>query len=435
MDSELPEGWQRVKLGTIMKLVRNTFKPNKEDVRPYIGLEHIKEGELRLESHGLSNEVESNKYVFKKGDILFGKLRPYFRKVIFAKFDGICSTDIWVIRAKNGVDGKFLFYRLASWEIVNACSQASDGTKMPRAQWDYLVNYEVPLPPLPEQRKIAEILGALDDKIELNYEMNKTLEAIAQAIFKHWFVDFEPFKDNPVYNEELGKEIPEGWEVVKLEEIIQFDPPFRLKKGEKYPFVAMEDVDYFYMACNYRYKEYNGSGSKFTYGDTLLARITPSLENGKTAFVGFLDDGKFGFGSTEFIVLHPKDKNAREFVYLLSRDNEFRDYAIKSMTGSSGRQRVQKEALKSYKIAYPPNILIEKFHELIYPIFRLIYQNHLESKILAQIRDALLPKLLSGEIRVKVEEEFGEEVEELEKINKEKIQIQKTLDDILGDAE
>jgi len=207
---------------------------------------------------------------------------------------------------------------------------------------------------------------------------------------------------------------------------------YRLEKGRKYPFVAMEDIDYFYMACNFKYKEFNGSGSKFTAGDTLLARITPSLENGKTAFVRFLKDMEFGFGSTEFIVLHPKDKSAQEFIYLLSRDSEFRDYAIKSMTGSSGRQRVQKDALKTYKIAYPPRYIIEEFHKLVYPIFNLVYQNHLESKILAQTRDALLPKLLSGEIRVRVNENIEQIVPQIEKNNEEKVMIQRTFDEILS---
>ena len=166
----------------------------------------------------------------------------------------------------------------------------------------------------------------------------------------------------------------------------------------------MSDVEPNSMACNHSFKEYTGSGARFTFGDTLLARITPSLEHGKTAFVGFLRESQFGFGSTEFIVMHPKKPFLHEFVYLLAREKNFRDYAIKSMTGSSGRQRVPREALEKYKFVIPPESILENFHAILRPLFYQIFTNYNESKILAQIRDTLLPKLMSGEIRVKVDD-------------------------------
>ncbi|MEN3045321.1 MAG: restriction endonuclease subunit S, partial [Candidatus Hydrothermales bacterium] len=136
------------------------------------------------------------------------------------------------------------------------------------------------------------------------------------AIFKSWFIDFEPFKDEEfVYNEELGREIPKGWNVGFITELIVFDPKENLKRDEIYPYVEMKHVSNFSMSCEYDFKKFNSSGAKFRYGDTLLARITPCLENGKTAFVWFLNGDEVGFGSTEFIVMRGKQKIFREFTY------------------------------------------------------------------------------------------------------------------------
>jgi type I restriction enzyme S subunit len=124
------------KLSDCADLVRDTVNPKSlpKPVR-YVGLEHINEQDLSLNGHGWSTDVDSNKYQFKKGDILFGKLRPYFRKAIITEFDGICSTDIWVIRPKENQDLNYLYYWVSSIEFVETVNRASEGTRMPRAKW------------------------------------------------------------------------------------------------------------------------------------------------------------------------------------------------------------------------------------------------------------------------------------------------------------
>jgi type I restriction enzyme S subunit len=145
------------------------------------------------------------------------------------------------------------------------------------------------------------------------------------------------------------------------------------------------------------------SGSKFQNGDTLFARITPCLENGKTGFVQFLDDpAAVAFGSTEFIVLRSRTLTP-EFVYLLARSDEFRANAIKSMTGASGRQRVQERCFDQFVLAQPPQALLERFTQIVRPQFRLIQQLHLKITNLRRTRDLLLPRLLSGQIHLSVE--------------------------------
>jgi len=136
-------------------------------------------------------------------------------------------------------------------------------------------------------------------------------------------------------------------------------------------------------------------------GDTLVARITPCLENGKTAYVDFLEEGQIGWGSTEYIVLCPKPPLPGEFAYCLARSNEFREFAIQSMTGSSGRQRVPPESLSHFFIATPPNSIAGQFGLYVKPLFARGSTAINESRVLAEIRDALLPKLMSGEIRVR----------------------------------
>lgn len=144
-----------------------------------------------------------------------------------------------------------------------------------------------------------------------------------------------------------------------------------------------------------------GSGMKFINGDTLVARITPCLENGKTAYVDFLDDEEVGWGSTEYIVLRPKGSIPPVFAYLLARTDEFRSFAIQQMTGSSGRQRVPTTSLEKYRLAAPRinSPLFMYFGNVVSPMFERIKSAMLQAYDLAALRDTLLPKLISGELK------------------------------------
>ncbi|MDD3050401.1 MAG: DUF559 domain-containing protein, partial [Candidatus Cloacimonetes bacterium] len=201
--------WKKYKLGEIAELRKEQVASNGVE-QPYIGLEHIEQQSLRLNGIGSSDSVVSNKFKFYEGDILYGRLRPYFRKVYNPKFEGVCSTEIFVIKNKKNVDKDFLFYLVATEEFTNISNSGSSGTHMPRADWRQLVKSEWNIPDVPTQKEIAQILSSLDDKIELNLQMNQTLEAIAQAIFKEWFVDFnfpvapQPPKGGESYKSTLG---------------------------------------------------------------------------------------------------------------------------------------------------------------------------------------------------------------------------------------
>ena len=393
----ISEDWRISKVKNCCKIVKKQFKPSNKDIRKYIGLEHIAQNSLRLIEISTTENIQSNKFEFESEQILFGKLRPYFRKVYRPKFDGVCSTDIWVIDTQGQNDQTFFFYFFADNRIVKEASNSSVGTRMPRARWDYLGELEFLIPSSEEQKKIGKILYSLDSKIENLQKQNKILEQITQAIFKSWFVDFDgqaEFADS-----ELGK-IPKGWKVVNMPELIEINPSRNLKKNSLAPYLGMTDIPIYSSRISRFYLRIFTSGMRFINGDTLVARITPSLENGKTAFVDFLRNSEVGWGSTEYIVLRPRNPLPPEYGYCFARTDEFRSHAIANMTGTSGRQRVPENCFDDYKVATPPIDLAETFGKISKKLFLKIRENGEMCDVLTTLRDSLLPKLMSGEIRV-----------------------------------
>ncbi|MBF0155226.1 MAG: nucleotidyltransferase domain-containing protein [Magnetococcales bacterium] len=335
------------------------------------------------------------------------------------------DSHVTLIRPNREViDPLYLGLALRCFEPeIEALGEGSTGqTELSRSR---LGTFLVSMPSnLDEQRAIAQVLGALDDKIELNRRMNADLEAMARAVFKDWFVDFGPVRakteGRPAY---LAKEIwdlfpdalddedkPVGWISSPLAGIADLNPREKLIKGDPVPYLEMSALPTGGGWPEPPVLRPFEAGSKFRNGDTLLARITPCLENGKTAFVHCLEDGQVGWGSTEFIVIRPIKPFPEEFGYLLARDPRFRDFAIQSMTGTSGRQRVQVDSLAGYEITAPRTDLLSIFGSFIKPCFKQIKANAKESQTLAHLRDLLLPKLITGEIRVRDAEKAVEAV-------------------------
>jgi len=321
------------------------------------------------------------------------------------------------IRHKGGIEYQHYLRALIKHKLDELLS-SSTGSTFPNISKDQLSNIKIEVPPLPEQRAIARILGSLDDKIELNRHMNATLEAMAQAIFKSWFVDFDPVRAKMEGEEPAGldaetatlfpddfevvdgQEVPKGWKFASLPDAIEVNPRISLRKGDSAPYLDMKNMPtQGHRAIEWLERPF-GSGVKFVNGDTLIARITPCLENGKTAFVDFLKGAQVGWGSTEYIVFRPKSPLPKEYGYYLARSESLRDYAIQNMTGTSGRQRVVTSCFDNYPIVVPSSEVAQRFEEIVKPIMALIKQRDEESHTLAATRDTLLPKLISGEIRV-----------------------------------
>jgi type I restriction enzyme S subunit len=371
--------WINKQFGDCAELIRNSIQPDLSSSLNYIGLEHISQGGLELLSTGKSEDVISQKSLFRQGDILFGKLRPYFRKIIIAPFDGVCSTDIWVVRAKPGYDQRFLFYWMATKEFVNNASQASEGTKMPRASWEYVSKFEKLIPTLIEQRAIADVLSALDDKIELNRRMDQTLEELAQTLFKNWFVN------NPE---------SKNWENGILGD------DFNLTMGQSPPGSSYNEdrigVPFFQGKTDFgfRYPDnriYCTAPTRFAKaGDTLVSVRAP-VGNTNLAF----EDCAIGRGVAA--VRHRS--NSRSFTYysLQNLYPEFQNFESEGTVFGS----INKDSFLSLKVIRPPAELVNLFEETCFPIDQLIENNLKESRTLIELRDTLLPKLMSGQVRVK----------------------------------
>ena len=233
------------------------------------------------------------------------------------------------------------------------------GSTIPLINLGILRGLPVPVPPLDIQDRVASVLSAYDKLIENNRRRMVLLEESARLLYREWFVRLR----FPGYEHaHVVDGVPKGWRRVPTPEAIEVNPRTPISDNDVHWYVEMADLPSDSMVIQSARMRDGRSGSKFMNGDTLLARITPCLENGKTGFVNFMAEGETGRGSTEFIVLRSK-RVTPEFVYCLARTYEFRGNAIKSMIGASGRQRVQESCFEKFLVWIPPTSLLHLFSE------------------------------------------------------------------------
>lgn len=182
---KVPEAWDVVKLGEICVQKSEKFEPRLSDeVMPYIGLEHIEAGLHKITGYGYSNETLSTKYLFKKDDILYGKLRPYLNKVWLSEFDGACTTEILALKANNLILQDILYYLLQQKRFVEFANSHTEGTNLPRVNWKDLVKYNIALPSISEQKKIFEIISEVDAKLENEQNYKSELEQFKKGLLQ-----------------------------------------------------------------------------------------------------------------------------------------------------------------------------------------------------------------------------------------------------------
>lgn len=335
----------------------------------------------------------------KKNDILYSVVGS-FGIPVFIKDDKpfVFQRHIAILRPNKKVNARFLYYKMLSRDFYMKADAAAIGAAQRTVSLTSLRNIEIIVPPIETQRRIADILSAYDDLIDNNRKQIKLLEEAAQRLYKEWFVDLRfPGHEHT----KIVDGVPEGWKPCTLDDVIEFDPKVRLDKDRVKQFVPMSALSTSSMVLdiNEIIKTKSNSGSKFQNGDTLLARITPCLENGKTAFVYGLESDEGAVGSTEYIVMRSKRLNPY-MVYLLSRTSVFRLAAINSMSGSDGRQRVKADKLKALAYLLAPTGLIHSFERIASPMFEMIFELNKQIFATTEARDRLLPKLMSGEVEV-----------------------------------
>ena len=207
-----PDNWRRVCLSEVADQRAEKIIPIKTDQRPYVALEHLAPGRPVLLGWSAASIASSAKTVFRRGDVLFGKLRPYLRKAAPAPFDGICSTDILPLFCRNSLDALFLI-QLVQWNRLQQHAIAmSSGTKMPRTSWTQLGKFEFSLPPFSEQRRIAVILSSVDEVIEKAQAVIDQVQSVKRGLMQELLTQGIPGRHMRVKQTEIG-EIPEEWDL------------------------------------------------------------------------------------------------------------------------------------------------------------------------------------------------------------------------------
>lgn len=292
----------------------------------------------------------------------------------------------------------YLYHFLRSPSFSGQVNSLRSGVAQPQLPIRDMKKIRLPLPSVKVQSQISSVLSAYDDLIENNRRRIQLLEQAARLLYKEWFVHLRfPGHEHT----KIIDGVPEGWERKYVPEVIDINPTEKVQKGTAIRYVPMAGLSTTDMTIDLTESEVRTTSTSVRYrnGDVLLARITPCLENGKTGFVNFLAADEIACGSTEFIVLRGRLVSPY-FTYCLARTHAFRETAIKSMIGSSGRQRVQPVCFDEFVVGLPKKVIREQFDSAVSPLFHQIATLVRQSDQLARARDLLLPKLMNGEVAV-----------------------------------
>ena len=368
----LPSGWSKCELGEICKISSSKFDPTKSnEVKKCIELEHLSQKTGQILGFISSDEQKSIKNEFKKGQILYGKLRPYLQKFCQAKFDGVCSSEIWVLQGKN-VTNDFLFYLVQS-DKFNQIANKTSGTKMPRADWEYMSEMPFFIPPELEQKKIAEILSTWDEAINLTINLIENKKQFKKALMQNLLtakIRFPQFKDE--------------WRETKLNKICE------IKKGEQLNKNILNN--------NIGFPVINGGIEPSGYTqkwNTEENTITISEGGNSCGYVNLLKE-KFWSGGHCYTLLNLKiDKN---FLYQYLKYNQ--DNIMKLRVGS-GLPNIQKNMIENFSIVEPLLDEQQKIAEVLTACDDEINLLNLKLENLKRQKQGLMQQLLSGKVRVK----------------------------------
>ena len=355
----------------------------------YISTENMlpnKGGVIRATSLPTTSQTQE----YKKGDVLVSNIRPYFKKIWQAEYDGGCSNDVLVFKANENTDKDFLYYVLADDAFFNYSMATSKGTKMPRGDKTSIMQYGVPHYDIVEQKKIACVLRLLDKKIEFNNKINNNLEQQAQTLFTAWFENFEPF----------GGVAPDSWKQVTLGDIAEiktnsFNPQKNLDvQIEHYSIPAFDEKKYpvFEWASDIKSNKYI-----LTNNSVMASKLNPDTKRVWRPLC--ITD--LAVSSTEFIIFEPFNPVYKDYVYSIIDSKGFTDWMCSHTTGSTNsRQRTAPGTTLNYLIWLPDQDAMDNFLSTVTPMYDLIAHNLSQNQELISLRDSLLPKLMSGELDV-----------------------------------
>lgn len=329
---------------------------------------------------------------FEKGDVLVSNIRPYFKKIWKATFEGGCSNDVFVLRAKDDlVHPDYLYYYLSKQDFFNYMMAGANGTKMPRGNKKAIPKYKVQLPPLPTQRKIAGILSTYDDLIENNLKRIKLLEEKAQLTYEEWFVRMKfPGHESTRINKEIG--LPEGWEMKKLGdccELIMGQSPkseFYNDEGKGLPFhQGVKDYGYRFPINT----SWSTSGSKIAKENAILFSVRAPVGRLNVAIE------KIILGRGLASINHNQGWNS--FLFYQLQKIFFKDNLI---GGGAIFNAVTKSDMERIELIHATDQITNSFNNLAFRIDESIKSLTKQNQLLKEARNILLPRLMTGMIDV-----------------------------------
>lgn len=404
VENKIPEGWTVRTLGEVCENISRRFNfKEKEDV-VFVNTGDVSNGKFlhhnRVSKEGLPGQA---KKAVEYGDILYSEIRPANKRFALVDFDSknyVVSTKFMVLKKNDQIDLDFLYVFLTSNKTIaafQAHAEARSGT-FPQITFDTISYDEILMPPLPEQNAIARVLTTFDDKIELLQAQNKTLETMAQTIFKEWFGKYQ-----------IGDDLPEGWRVGKLGEIASLKSGFAFKSKD---FVEEGNMKAL------KIKDLKGDGrvslhqlSSVSKDVTASSRVQYfKLEQGDIVIaMSGNTTGKIGVipPHSEEVYLNQRvgkffmikeELNSFLYAFLMSGNYEEK---ILSMGYGSAQPNISPSQIESIDMIYPNEVKLLSFLNISKPIFGKVLYNNDQIQSLTKTRDTLLPKLMSGQVRVK----------------------------------
>lgn len=350
----------KCKLGALCLYVKEKVKTETLDKKNYISTENMlpNKGGITLASSLPSTEYTSK---YQAGDILISNIRPYFKKIWKAEYDGGCSNDVLVLRANDDCYIDFLYYALASDSFFDYATATAKGTKMPRGDKTAIMDFMVSCFDLKIQVYIADILKSLDNKISNNNKINDNLEQQAQAIYNFFFVT----------------SVQTTWKQGYLKELVN------VKYGKDHKKLA-----------DGPYPVY-GSGGIMRYVERPLYEKESVLIPRKGTLNNVIYVNQPFWSVDTMFYTEMKVPNVAKFVYQFVKSKD-----LASMNTGSAVPSMTTDILNAMEIAIPPAEILEKFEAIVAPMYQMMQKNSEQSAKLANMRDALLPKLMSGEIDI-----------------------------------
>lgn len=370
------EEWKEYKLGEITNMKNGKKRPQNNGVFPVYG------------GNGIMDYSDSYN---AENAIIVGRVGAYCGCVYK------CESKCWVsdnaisIFAKDIADTQFLYYLMTTLDFHHH----HIGGAQPLMTQDIIGDFTVSIPPLAIQHQIIQILKSLDDKIEVNKRINDNLEQQAQALFKSWFVHFEPFKDGKFVDSELGM-IPEGWQVEELGNITN---SITEKVGKRTDIKVLSPVNTGDLLLSEEYftkQVYSKNLAKYVMVEPNDFAYNPARIN-----IGSIGMNTFDFSGcvSPVYVVFRCEKEYHHFFNIFKATKNFKEEVNTRAIGGV-RQTLSYKDFSLIKIVYPPKEVVEQFNKIYSHIMTLIKKNVLENKRLHQTRDTLLPKLMSGELKI-----------------------------------